>query len=416
MLFILPLLKINSMATSTSIVLRKKANSSGKFPLMIRITKDRKTSYMSSGYYIDLKDWDAKKRKVKKSYPNSTRLNNFLIQKLSEVTNKVLELESNENVLSLTKIKNSIKKPSEKRTFNSLSKEYINELITNNKLTRLDADQPRIKNFIAFAGTKNLSFQDIDKAFLKRFMTYLKVERKNSERSVVNNLVIIRTLFNRAIREGVINQKFYPFGRGKIKIKFPDSIKIGLSVEEVKKIEALTGLTENENHARNVWLFSLYNAGMRVGDLLYIKWSDIIDERISYKMSKNSKSLSFNVRDKVQGILDQYEKDKQNNTDFIFPELKKANLKSPEDLLRKKKSANKKFNKYLKKVSEKAKIDKKITMHIARHTFGNISGEQIPIQMLQKLYRHSSITTTINYQANFMHEEVDSAIDKVFNF
>ena len=247
-------------------------------------------------------------------------------------------------------------------------------------------------------------------------MTYLKVERKNSERSVVNNLVIIRTLFNRAIREGIINQKFYPFGRGKIKIKFPESIKIGLSVEEVKKIEALTGLTENENHARNVWLFSLYNAGMRVGDLLNIKWSDIIDERISYKMSKNSKSLSFNVRDKVQGILEQYEKDKQNNTDFIFPELKKANLKSPEDLLRKKKSANKKFNKYLKKVSEKAKIDKKITMHIARHTFGNISGEQIPIQMLQKLYRHSSITTTINYQANFMHEEVDSAIDKVFNF
>ncbi|WP_339882346.1 site-specific integrase [Polaribacter vadi] len=404
------------MATSTSIVLRMKANSSGKFPLMIRITKDRKTSYMSSGYYIDLKDWDTKKRKVKKSYPNSTRLNNFLIQKLSEVTSKVLELQSNENGLSLTKIKNSIKKPSEKRTFNSLSKEYINELITNNKLSRLDADQPRIKNFIAFAGTKNLSFQDIDEAFLKRFMTYLKVERKNSERSVVNNLVIIRTLFNRAIREGIINQKFYPFGRGKIKIKFPESIKIGLSVEEVKKIEALTGLTENENHARNVWLFSLYNAGMRVGDLLNIKWSDIIDERISYKMSKNSKSLSFNVRDKVQGILEQYEKDKQNNTDFIFPELKKANLKSPEDLLRKKKSANKKFNKYLKKVSEKAKIDKKITMHIARHTFGNISGEQIPIQMLQKLYRHSSITTTINYQANFMHEEVDSAIDKVFNF
>ena len=404
------------MATSTSIVLRKKANSVGKFPLMIRITKERKTSYISTGHYIDLKDWDDKKRIVKKSHDNSTRLNNFLIQKLSEVNGKVLELQSNDKVFSLHKIKTKIKNPSDKKTFNSLSKEYINELMANNKLSRLDADQPRIKNFIAFAGTKDLYFQDIDEAFLKRFMTYLKVERKNSDRSVVNNLIIIRTLFNRAIREGIVSQKLYPFGRGKIKIKFPESKKIGLSREEVKKIEELTELTDNENHARNVWLFSFYNAGMRIGDILNIKWSDIVDDRISYKMSKNSKSLSIKLNEKVKGIIDQYQNDKENNNDFIFPELKNANLKSREDLLKKKKSANKKFNKYLNKIAENAEIDKKITMHIARHTFGNIAGDQIPIQMLQKLYRHSSITTTINYQANFIHKEEDSAIDKVINF
>lgn len=404
------------MATSTSIVLRKKANSVGKFPLMIRITKERKTSYISTGHYIDLKDWDDKKRIVKKSHDNSTRLNNFLIQKLSEVNGKVLELQSNDKVFSLHKIKTKIKNPSDKKTFNSLSKEYINELMANNKLSRLDADQPRIKNFIAFAGTKDLYFQDIDEAFLKRFMTYLKVERKNSDRSVVNNLIIIRTLFNRAIREGIVSQKLYPFGRGKIKIKFPESKKIGLSREEVRKIEELTELTDNENHARNVWLFSFYNAGMRIGDILNIKWSDIVDDRISYKMSKNSKSLSIKLNEKVKRIIDQYQNDKENNNDFIFPELKNANLKSREDLLKKKKSANKKFNKYLNKIAEKAEIDKKITMHIARHTFGNIAGDQIPIQMLQRLYRHSSITTTINYQANFIHKEEDSAIDKVINF
>lgn len=55
-------------------------------------------------------------------------------------------------------------------------------------------------------------------------------------------------------------------------------------------------------------------------------------------------------------------------------------------------------------------------MHIARHSFGNISGDKIPIQMLQKLYRHSSITTTVNYQQNFMHKETDDALDAVINF
>lgn len=55
-------------------------------------------------------------------------------------------------------------------------------------------------------------------------------------------------------------------------------------------------------------------------------------------------------------------------------------------------------------------------MHIARHTFGNISGDKIPIQLLQKLYRHSSITTTVGYQQNFIHKDADEALDAVLTF
>ena len=69
-----------------------------------------------------------------------------------------------------------------------------------------------------------------------------------------------------------------------------------------------------------------------------------------------------------------------------------------------------------KHVAPKAGIDKNLTMHIARHTFGNISGDKIPIQMLQKLYRHSSITTTVGYQANFIHKDADDALDAVLAF
>ncbi len=100
----------------------------------------------------------------------------------------------------------------------------------------------------------------------------------------------------------------------------------------------------------------------------------------------------------------------------LFPEMKKANLKIPKDIFNKVKSANRKFNKYLVQIAEIAAINKKLTMHIARHSFGNISGDKIPIQMLQKLYRHSTVTTTILYQANFMHKETDDALEKVINF
>ena len=67
-------------------------------------------------------------------------------------------------------------------------------------------------------------------------------------------------------------------------------------------------------------------------------------------------------------------------------------------------------------IADKMNIGKPLTMHIARHTFGNLSGDKIPIQMLQKLYRHTSITTTIGYQANFIHKDADEALDAVVGF
>ncbi len=35
--------------------------------------------------------------------------------------------------------------------------------------------------------------------------------------------------------------------------------------------------------------------------------------------------------------------------------------------------------------------------------------------MLQKLYRHIDLQTTLNYQANFIHRDTDDALDTVLN-
>ena len=115
-------------------------------------------------------------------------------------------------------------------------------------------------------------------------------------------------------------------------------------------------------------------------------------------------------------ILEDYLSIKQSDDDFIFPEMKMVNLNESKAIFRKINAATMWLNKYLARVAEKARIKKKITMHIARHSFGTISEDKIPIKMLQKLYRHSSITTTINYQANFMHKDADDALDSVINF
>lgn len=397
-------------------VLRKKKNSEGKYPLAVRITKDRKSSYIYIGQYISEDDWDKKNRVVRKSHPNSARLNNIILKKLIEVNDKLLESEGKNKEESVKLIKAKIKTSTSTITFNGLSNQYLKNLEKSGKYSTYLSDRTRINHFKTFLKKEDIAFSEITELLLKRFMAYLKSDEGLSERSIVNNMIVIRTLYNLAIREGIVDQKSYPFGKGKIKVKIPQGNKIGLDSDEVKAIELLPLTVFSPIwHTRNIWLTSFYFAGMRISDVLRLKWSDIKEGRLYYVMGKNNKAGSLKVPDKASDIFSFYKDNQTKEYDFIFPELKKANQKDPKDMNRKIGTAVKQFNKYLKRIGEQAKIEKKITTHIARHTFGNISGDKIPIQMLQRLYRHTSITTTINYQGNFLVKDADEALETVIN-
>ncbi len=399
---------------SISAFLMNKKNSKNMRAIAIRITKNRRSSYISTGQYILETQWDAKSKTVKKSHPNSKRLNNIIQKKLYEASNKYLELEADENAITAKVIQKQIKKKDSVMTFAQLADIFLENKAKSGKIKSYQADKSRVNHFKNFLPNGDISFPEITELLLKKYTTYLKTEKKNKERSVINNLIMIRTLFNLAIREGIVDRKYYPFGHGKIIIKHPQSIKIGLTKEEVKILEDIDlGKSGWLWHARNVWLISFYFAGMRVSDVLQLKWSDFKNDRLYYTMDKNQKTGSLKIPEKAYNIIKQYKHDKRSKTDYIFPDLKTADKLSIEDLTRKMNTATKQLNKYLKRVGEQAEIDKKLTMHIARHTFGNISGDLIPIQMLQKLYRHSSITTTINYQSNFIFKDADDALDSV---
>src|SRR5690554_6597601 len=79
--------------SSVKAILRKKQNKQGQFPIAIRITKNRKSSYLYTGHYVNLNQWDDTKHMVKKNHPNSTRLNNLILQKLSEASSTVIDTQ-----------------------------------------------------------------------------------------------------------------------------------------------------------------------------------------------------------------------------------------------------------------------------------------------------------------------------------
>jgi len=402
--------------SSAKIVMRKNKNKDGEYPMTIRITKDRRTSYIYLGHNLKLIDWDKPAQKVKKSHPNSTRLNNLFAKKLVEANDKLLEMEADKKDTSSRVIRKGIVSKKD-GTFFKQAALYLSDLKKSGKFNRHSADKPRVERFKEFLDNSDIPFSEITPTLLKRFQAYLKGSRNIANRTVINHLVVIRTVFNQAISANIADVKYYPFGKGKIVIKFPDSLKLGMVESEVKAIEDLELEPGSAlNHARNVWLFSFYFAGMRVSDVLRLTWSDFQDDRMFYSMGKNEKGGSLKVPDKALKILKQYKRENPVHN-LVFPDLETlADLNSLYNVQQRINQKVKKINEGLQDIARLIKTDKKLTMHISRHTFGNISGDKIPVQMLQKLYRHSSITTTIGYQANFIHKTADEALDAVLEF
>lgn len=446
------------MASVKIILWKHDQKKDGTFPLAIRITKNRKTRYVFTGKYIHEKDWNKTLSRVKKSHPNSVRLNNYLLKKLTEADSIALEAEVSKENITSSEIKKKVKRKGKNVSFFQFGAERvkqkfqsgtfsvakpelsilfnIREFLNWNKFEErqiiIDRIKQRRKERIGksrkagysflnevkseFEKDTSLYFEDINEAFLSNYKIFCISYLEQKTRTVTNQLIFIRTLFNAAIKEGIVDSKHYPFAGEKERIRIKSGHKIGLTREEIASIEN-ADLEEGETiwHTRNIWLFAYYFAGIRISDVLEMKWSDIINGRLFYTMNKNEKPISLKIPDKALDILSFYENKKQHQSDFIFPYLKKANPNSKRDIFVKTRNATSLLNKYLKKIAKLCKIDKNLSNHIARHTFGNIAGDSISPIMLQKLYRHSDLKTTINYQANFIHKDADDALDAVLN-
>jgi integrase len=304
--------------STVKIILRKNyKKKNGSYPITMRITQNRKSRFIFTGEYIQEKDWNEKEGLAKKSHPNSARLNNFLLKKLSEAHDIALDVQTNDLRPSVTGIRKKIT-GGDKKEFFEVSKIFLNNLKKRNKFNQHYNQSKRIDIFKTFLGRQELNFIDLDVTLLKGFETHLLYERKVSQRTAINYLMLIRTIYNFSRVEYDIDDSNYPFGKGKIQLKFPETEKIGLNREEVRLLENVEGVSEAQQNAVNVWLLSFYFAGIRVGDVLKLKWSDFKDGRLYYRMGKNKKQVSLSIPNKAQLILDKYEKNRTKNN-LVFP-------------------------------------------------------------------------------------------------
>lgn len=404
--------------SSVSIVFRKdKLNKKNEAPIHFRLIKDRKINYISSGIMLPLEDWDFQKNKVKSKHANSKRLNSFITNKFSELQDQFFEHETVSKSLTTRQLRDKIygKKPTDFIQF----AEDANEIyLQNNQVGTYDKNISIIKKLKDYMKEElkitNLCFQDITPEFLTKYEGYLKTTKGNATNTIHNNLKFIRKLFNDAYGQEIIEHSVIPFNR--FKLKTEKTKREYLSEAELTSIETLklTPGTRIELH-RDMFVFASYVGGVRVSDMLQMKWKNFDGNNINFTIRKTGTQLSIKVPNKGLELINKYKPKKTNKEAFIFPMLDNTvNLDDPRDSDTAINTATAYINKNLKTISEKAKLGKKVSFHISRHTWATRALKKgISIDKVSKLMGHAAIKETQIY-AKIVSSELDKAMD-VFN-
>ena len=105
-----------------------------------------------------------------------------------------------------------------------------------------------------------------------------------------------------------------------------------------------------EFHSRNVFLFQFYLAGMRISDILLLKWEGVDGDRLEYEMRKTQNEMSFPLVKAASAILSYY-RATQPTDGFVFPFMANYLDYSDRTFLAKQIGAKTAYvNKYLKKL------------------------------------------------------------------
>lgn len=429
------------MATTFTLEIKKAPTSQGRFPIFIRITKDRKHKRIRTSVELNhLADWNPKGAKnqnwVRTSERNATKWNSALAQELEAAR----ALYREDMQVSIDTLAKKVKNQGATDSFLAFAKAATSELAALGKSSAKHYQTfcNKFEAFLNSEGRQDLAFSDLSPALVASFETYLQKEDnaklKKEERRLHPNyirtlLVKFRALVNDAIRKELMPADKYPFRLHPI----PKEVATGREALDESEVAAIVALEYPAGtwlwHTKNAFLFSYYCAGIRAGDLLQLRWRNIKEEgaRLEYVMGKNHKQRNYPLMPQAREVLALYRTESCKASDYIFPLLdssapyaKDTDIDTmPVDLKKalfsQVYSRNTLLNRNLKKIAKDAGIDKPLTFHISRHTFASIARQKaVPSKVVQEALAHSSLSTTERYLHSFSTEEVGSALQKVF--
>lgn len=356
-------------------VLKPEVNKNGLNPIYIRAFQHGKKIEIATSVVLSKEDWSEKKQRVKKRNLAHEKYNSILEAFDKKALKVILNNFVHENTpLTLCQFKDHMHSAGQSdESFTSYILHYLNENKARLKLESWWSYKSQITKMLKFK--KDISFADLNEKFINDYQHYMLNVLCNNENTASKSLRSLRTFVNISMRYGHIKSNPFKY----ITIKKVDGKRDFLTTEELNKLSQAYFANKiveiKEKEILQYFLFSCYT-GLRYSDLKGLKASSIEGNRLQITMHKTGYMVNIPLTNKALQLLpEQY----QSQTVFRV-------------------YCNKVTNRILKELGRRYNIPKKLTCHVARHTFATVSITLgIPIEVVSKLLGHTNLKTTQVY-------------------
>lgn len=256
-----------------------------------------------------------------------------------------------------------------------------------------------LNSFMAFREEQDVPLDGISSDSMLLYEAYLKAKgvRMNTISFYMRNL---RAVYNRAVEKGLTPQN-NPFRH--IYTGVDKTVKRAIPIKAIKALKNLDlSMKPTLEFARDMFLFSFYTRGMSFVDMAYLKKSDLQNGIMAYRRRKTGQQLTIKWEKCMEEIVTKYP---ENQTDFLLPIIKeKGNERRQYD------NALHLVNYRLKEISKVLKLQRPLTMYVARHSWASAAkAKNVPLSVISEGMGHDSEATTQIYLASLENSVVDKA-------
>ena len=396
---------------SVKLVLRgSKARADGTAPVYLRVTADRKSRFTATGVYVRPGDWNANRQGVRASHDLAAAFNARLDRLRNEAQTAALQTPSAVAV-----------KAALDGTGGSLTgyfEGFVAGLDASGKLWEWKKYRTTLAKLRSALG-RDLAWGEVDRPALDRFERHLRLERKNGPNMVRKELTRLRRVYKQAIRDGEVGPAEDPF----LVYDKPKGERVErrrLTLDEVGRLAELgpaDGLDPASRDAavRDAFVFAFYAGGMRFSDVCRLRPSDVVGDRVEYRMMKTGTPMSSPLPPPAAEIAGRHA-GAAGPDGFLFPFLRPGDDADGVTLRKRIGSRNAQANAALKRLAVLAGMEPEgLSTHVARHSFADYARTKTgDLYAISKALGHGNLQTTETYLKSFDRDAVDKLAENLW--
>jgi integrase len=245
-----------------------------------RKNRAKKALGISIKYELFLKYFNEKEQCFKSGLENYKLINEKIASELGKMVNEEVKLENSKT----------------KKSFLKYWQSELNLETNVGSKIKYQGIKTKFEKYLASIGKNDVSFNELTPDFFKKVQFYFKTARDPkplSPNSATQYLKVIGIFLNRKIENDPYLFKVHPLTGISYGEKKPVQRKVLDDNEIVRLHSTKLDSTELEFY-RDMFLFQLFANGMRVSDLLLLRWNtfDLENQEITYRMFKRPKDMT----------------------------------------------------------------------------------------------------------------------------